>query len=71
MFNTYICFIDDLNYFLKEMKRKERGKNPTRLEVWNQTHTRVGGDPEHPVYTTPAAMAIAVIKLLPYTPCTF
>ncbi|KAL1826621.1 hypothetical protein ACET3Z_005033 [Daucus carota] len=41
------------------MKRKERGKNPTRLEVWNRTHTRVGSDPDHPVHTMPAAMAIA------------
>ncbi|XP_063945183.1 uncharacterized protein LOC108203961 [Daucus carota subsp. sativus] len=47
------------NKVKEEMKRKERGKNPTRLEVWNRTHTRVGSDPEHPVYTTPAAMAIA------------
>ncbi|KAK1385822.1 hypothetical protein POM88_023557 [Heracleum sosnowskyi] len=45
------------------MKEERAGKNPTRLEVWDKTHTRVGsevdenGRPRN--YTTASAMEIA------------
>lgn len=53
----------NISYFLiwKELKKKQQGKSPTKLQVWDKCHTKVGSDPQNPVYTTPAAMRIAVI----------
>ena len=43
------------------MTRQSR-KPPTRLEVWDKCHKKVGSDPNNPQYTTPGAMRIAVIS---------
>ena len=43
----YLYYINDFNYFWKEMIRKDRGKNLTRLQVLNRTHKRVGSYPKN------------------------
>lgn len=57
--------------FLKDLKRKNHGKELTQLQVWDKAHTRVGSTPENPVYTTPTAMQIVVInKYFLFVHCT-
>jgi hypothetical protein len=60
--HTRLFHITNMRYFIiwKELA-KTLQKPPTKLEVWDKCHKKVGSDPEHPVYTTPAAMRIAVI----------
>ncbi|XP_063939832.1 uncharacterized protein LOC135148511 [Daucus carota subsp. sativus] len=44
---------------VRENMKKKLSKSPTKLEVWDECHTRIGSTPESRIYTTPAAMRIA------------
>nr|XP_017233139.1 PREDICTED: uncharacterized protein LOC108207190 [Daucus carota subsp. sativus] len=46
---------------VRENMKNKLSKSPTKLEVWDECHTRIGSTPESRIYTTPAAMRIAVI----------
>ncbi|XP_063950088.1 uncharacterized protein LOC108221667 [Daucus carota subsp. sativus] len=44
---------------VRENMKKKLSKSPTKLEVWDECHTRITSTPESRIYTTPAAMRIA------------